>query len=119
VPEDLKSLYKTAFDVEPEWLIKAAARRQKWIDMGQSLNLYIGQASGKRLDEMYKFAWKTGLKTTYYLRSMGATGVEKSTINTKEYNHVKPLVPAAEAKAREDYQPKMCSILEPDCESCQ
>lgn len=126
IPEDIKSLYKTAFDVAPEWLIKAAARRQKWIDMGQSLNLYIAAPNGKKLDSMYKYAWKTGLKTTYYLRSMGATGVEKSTITTREYNSVAPIVPAAEAKEREDFipqmqsrEPQLCSIDNPECESCQ
>ncbi|HVJ64165.1 MAG TPA: ribonucleoside-diphosphate reductase subunit alpha [Bdellovibrionota bacterium] len=126
IPEDLKALYKTAFDVAPEWLIRAAARRQKWIDMGQSLNLYIAAPNGKKLDAMYKYAWKTGLKTTYYLRSMGATGVEKSTITTREYNNVAPIVPAAEAKAREEFtppmekrEPQLCSIDNPECEACQ
>ncbi len=126
IPEDLKALYKTAFDVAPEWIIRAAARRQKWIDMGQSLNLYIAAPDGKKLDTMYKYAWKTGLKTTYYLRSMGATGIEKSTITTREYNNVAPIVPAAEAKAREDFvpsmetrEPQLCSIENPECEACQ
>lgn len=126
IPPDLKALYKTAFDIAPEWLIRAAARRQKWIDMGQSLNLYIAAPNGKKLDTMYKYAWKTGLKTTYYLRSMGATGVEKSTITTREYNNVAPIVPAAEAKAREDFtptmerrEPQLCSIDNPECEACQ
>ena len=81
VPADLKALYKTAFEVAPEWLIECASRRQKWIDMGQSLNLYIASPSGKALDEMYKLAWVRGLKTTYYLRSLAATQIEKSTMD--------------------------------------
>jgi ribonucleoside-diphosphate reductase alpha chain len=79
IPEDLKKLYLTAFEIEPEWTIEAASRRQKWIDMGQSLNLYMAEPSGKKLHDMYTLAWKKGLKTTYYLRSMGATQIEKST----------------------------------------
>jgi ribonucleoside-diphosphate reductase alpha chain len=81
VPEDIKVLYKTAFEVAPEWLIECGSRRQKWIDMGQSLNLYIAAPSGKALDDMYKLAWVRGLKTTYYLRSLAATQIEKSTID--------------------------------------
>ncbi len=81
VPQDVKDLYKTAFEVAPEWLIECASRRQKWIDMGQSLNLYIAAPSGKALDDMYKLAWVRGLKTTYYLRSLAATQIEKSTMD--------------------------------------
>ena len=81
VPAEVKALYKTAFEVAPEWLIECASRRQKWIDMGQSLNLYIASPSGKALDEMYKLAWVRGLKTTYYLRSLAATQIEKSTMD--------------------------------------
>jgi ribonucleoside-diphosphate reductase alpha chain len=125
IPDDLKKLYQTAFDVAPKWLIDCASRRQKWIDMGQSLNLYIAAPNGKKLDDMYRYAWKKGLKTTYYLRSLAATGVEKSTLTTREHNNVAPVIPVAEAKAREDFQPKMmnevkaCSIENPDCEACQ
>lgn len=79
IPEDLKQVYLTAFEIEPEWIIECASRRQKWIDMGQSLNLYIAQPSGKKLHDMYMHAWRKGLKTTYYLRSLGATQIEKST----------------------------------------
>lgn len=79
IPADLKALYLTAFEIEPRWLIECASRRQKWIDMGQSLNLYIAQPSGKQLSEMYLLAWERGLKTTYYLRSQAATQIEKST----------------------------------------
>ncbi|MEZ4814593.1 MAG: ribonucleoside-diphosphate reductase subunit alpha [Bdellovibrionota bacterium] len=126
IPEDLKRLYQTAFDVPAKWLIDCASRRQKWIDMGQSLNLYIEAPNGKKLDEMYRYAWKKGLKTTYYLRSLAATGVEKSTLTTREYNNVAPVIPVtAEAKEREEFEPQMmnevkaCSIENPDCEACQ
>ncbi len=81
VPEEIKALYATAFEVEPQWLVEAAARRQKWIDQAQSLNIYMAGASGKKLDDTYKLAWLRGLKTTYYLRTMGATHVEMSTVN--------------------------------------
>ncbi len=81
IPPTLKERYLTAFEIEAEWLIECAARRQKWIDMGQSLNLYLDTPSGRRLDEMYRLAWQKGLKTTYYLRTVGAGGVEKSTLD--------------------------------------
>jgi ribonucleoside-diphosphate reductase alpha chain len=81
IPDDLKALYRTAFEIEPQWLIDAASRRQKWIDQSQSLNLYIAQPSGRQLSEMYLSAWRKGLKTTYYLRSQGAGGIEKSTLD--------------------------------------
>lgn len=102
VPEEIKELYATAFEIDPRWLIEAASRRQKWIDQAQSLNLYMAEPSGKKLDNLYKLAWVRGLKTTYYLRSMGATGMEK--------NNTTPEM--AEA-------PKACSILDPDCDACQ
>jgi ribonucleoside-diphosphate reductase alpha chain len=111
IPEDLKALYATAFEVEPKWLIEAASRRQKWIDQGQSLNLYMAEPSGKKIDEMYKFAWTKGLKTTYYLRTLSATNAEKSTIQTNVLNAVKTIVPISEAKA--------CLIEDPECEACQ
>jgi ribonucleoside-diphosphate reductase alpha chain len=111
VPADLKQLYATAFEVDPTWLVEAAARRQKWIDQAQSLNLYFAQPSGKKLNDTYLLAWNRGLKTTYYLRSLGATAAEKSTGQGGELNAVAAHVPATE--------PKMCSIDNPDCESCQ
>src|ERR1700750_1617403 len=80
VPDDLKALYATAFEIDSAWLIESAARRQKWIDQSQSLNLYIANPSGKKLDALYRLAWSRGLKTTYYLRSRSATHVEKSTL---------------------------------------
>ena len=88
VPEDLKNLYATAFEVEPVWLVEAASRRQKWIDQAQSLNIYMAGASGKKLDETYKLAWLRGLKTTYYLRTVGATHAEKSTVSRGQLNAV-------------------------------
>ena len=88
VPQDLRDLYATAFEVEPSWLVEAASRRQKWIDQAQSLNIYMGGASGKKLDDTYKLAWLRGLKTTYYLRTMAATHVEKSTVASGQLNSV-------------------------------
>ena len=111
IPEDLKQLYATAFELDPGWLIEAASRRQKWIDQGQSLNLYMSEPNGKKLDSLYKLAWLRGLKTTYYLRSMGATHVEKSTLADGKLNAVQVSPDTEEAKA--------CSILDPDCEACQ
>jgi len=88
IPQDLRELYATAFEVDPSWLVEAASRRQKWIDQAQSLNIYMAGASGKRLDETYKLAWLRGLKTTYYLRTIGATHVEKSTTKAGALNAV-------------------------------
>jgi ribonucleoside-diphosphate reductase alpha chain len=88
VPEDVKALYATAFEVAPVWLVEAAARRQKWIDQAQSLNIYMAGASGKKLDETYKLAWIRGLKTTYYLRTTSATQAEKSTVQSGRLNAV-------------------------------
>ena len=110
VPADLKQLYATAFDVDPTWLIEAAARRQKWIDQAQSLNLYFAVPSGKKLNDTYLLAWQRGLKTTYYLRSLGATAAEKSTGSGGELNAVSSGLEEA---------PKICAIDNPECESCQ
>jgi ribonucleoside-diphosphate reductase alpha chain len=88
VPQDLRDIYATAFEVEPSWLVEAASRRQKWIDQAQSLNIYMAGASGKKLDDTYKLAWLRGLKTTYYLRTMAATHVEKSTVASGQLNSV-------------------------------
>ena len=115
VPEDLKSLYATAFEVDPRWLVEAASRRQKWIDQGQSLNLYMSEPSGQKLDNLYKLAWVRGLKTTYYLRSMGATHVEKSTVQGRESK----LNAVSNGKSVGSEAPQACSILDPDCEACQ
>ncbi len=118
VPDDLKQLYQTAFEIDPRWLVEAAARRQKWIDQGQSLNLYMSEPSGSKLDSLYKLAWVRGLKTTYYLRSMGATHVEKSTMDTGRANKLNAVKNTAQ-EAAESSAPKACSILDPDCEACQ
>ncbi len=118
VPADLKQLYQTAFEIDPRWLVEAAARRQKWIDQGQSLNLYMSEPSGSKLDSLYKLAWVRGLKTTYYLRSMGATHVEKSTMDTKRASKLNAVKNTAQ-EAAGSTAPKACSILDPDCEACQ
>jgi len=107
VPEDLKQLYATAFEVDPRWLVEAGSRRQKWIDQAQSLNLYMAEPSGKQLDNLYKLAWVRGLKTTYYLRSMGATHMEKTAGERQS------------VAGKGNSTPKACSILDPDCEACQ
>ena len=116
IPQEIKEVYATAFEIEPRWLVDAASRRQKWIDQSQSLNLYIDRPSGKKLDIMYRMAWLRGLKTTYYLRSRAATTTEKSTIATGDLN-------AVSAKAQPEQTPatdaSACSILDPDCDACQ
>ena len=119
IPADLKEQFRTAFEVEPRWLVEAASRRQKWIDQAQSLNLYIAEANGKKLDVTYKMAWLLGLKTTYYLRAIGATQTEKSTINDGKLNRVSaaPQAPAEFNQAAD--VPQACSIDDPDCEACQ
>jgi ribonucleoside-diphosphate reductase alpha chain len=121
VPEELKRLYATAFEVDPGWLIEAGARRQKWIDQAQSLNIYMAGASGRRLDETYKLAWLRGLKTTYYLRTTSATYSEKSTVAPGALNAVPMAGAAAQATAAAEPASdiKFCSIDNPDCEACQ
>ncbi len=112
VPEDIKHIYATAFEVEPRWLVDAAGRRQKWIDQAQSLNLYVAGASGKKLDITYRMAWLRGLKTTYYLRALAATTTEKSTVSDHSLNKVS-------ASAEPAAVPMACSLDDPDCEACQ
>ncbi len=125
IPQPLKALYATAFEIEPKWIVEAASRRQKWIDQSQSLNLYIAGASGKKLDVTYRMAWFRGLKTTYYLRALAATSTEKSTITTGALNAVSASGAEAAAEAgRSDFDspaavPLACSIDNPDCEACQ
>ena len=141
VPEDIKALYATAFEIDPQWLIEAASRRQKWIDQAQSLNIYMAGASGKKLDDIYKLAWLRGLKTTYYLRTIGATAAEKSTVAPGALNAVSSgagsagglsALDAAALQAQQmaqaaqlanDAAPatdiRFCSIDDPDCEACQ
>lgn len=111
IPESIKQVYATAFEIDSRWLVECASRRQKWIDQGQSLNLYMAEPSGKKLDNLYKLAWVRGLKTTYYLRSLGATHMEKNAANSADE--------AKTATAPADNEPKVCSILDPDCEACQ
>ena len=114
IPAEVRALYATSFEIEPKWLVECAARRQKWIDQSQSLNIYMSGASGKKLDETYKLAWLRGLKTTYYLRTLGATHAEKSTVTTSQLN----AVPAGDYSAPAT-DAKFCSIDNPECESCQ
>ena len=115
VPEHIKNKFKTAFEVEPRFIVEAASRRQKWIDQAQSLNLYIANVDGKKLDITYRMAWYKGLKTTYYLRSMGATATEKSTVERSSLNAVQSNQEVQAASQA----PSACSILDPDCEACQ
>jgi ribonucleoside-diphosphate reductase alpha chain len=123
VPDEIKELYQTAFEVDPSWLIEAASVRQKWIDQAQSLNLYFAVPSGKKLDETYRLAWRRGLKTTYYLRALGATSAEKSTGRGGELNHVQvnpaPDIVNDGVGSSESAGAKFCSIDNPDCEACQ
>ncbi|MBX4216048.1 ribonucleoside-diphosphate reductase subunit alpha, partial [Candidatus Parcubacteria bacterium] len=149
IPQDLKEKYKEVFEIRPEWLIKAAAYRGKWIDQSQSLNIYYAGSSGKEISDVYDYAWRMGLKTTYYLRTMGASQVEKSTVSTAEHGSthtrkqetapmsspiamklpVREEVAAAEPKkapfappsgtSAGAPAPKLCKIEDPDCESCQ
>jgi len=146
VPPEIKSLYATAFEIETQWIVEAGARRQKWIDQAQSLNIYMAGASGKKLDDTYKLAWLRGLKTTYYLRTMSATHVEKSTVNSNQHNAVSsgagPSMNAASAPAASALSAlevaaaaaraqqmelsdnaatdiRFCGVDDPTCESCQ
>ncbi|MDD2546481.1 MAG: ribonucleoside-diphosphate reductase subunit alpha [Burkholderiaceae bacterium] len=140
VPQNVKALYSTAFEVEPRWLVEAASRRQKWIDQAQSLNIYMAGASGKKLDDTYKLAWVRGLKTTYYLRTQSATHVEMSTVNTRQLNAVSSghetgslqapasgssaleaaaAAAAAQAASIPATDVKFCAIDDPTCEACQ
>ena len=123
IPDELKRVYLTAFDIDPDWIIECGARRQKWIDMGQSLNLYLAEASGKKLDSMYKTAWKKGIKTTYYLRTLGATQIEKSTtdINKRglQPRWMKNASPSSRVQVQRDPSKPIVCNLEEGCESCQ
>ena len=115
IPDDLKMLYSTAFEVDPRWLVECASRRQKWIDQAQSLNLYMSAPDGKKMDNLYKLAWIRGLKTTYYLRSLGATHVEKSTLSGGRENKLA----AVERAGSEQEEPNICTLDDTECESCQ
>jgi len=129
IPDDLKQTYATAFEIDPRWLVEAGSRRQKWLDQAQSLNLYMSEPSGKKLDNLYKLAWVRGLKTTYYLRSMGATHVEKSTMDdASKANRLSAVggnyISLGKTNGKGNgtataAEPKACAILDPECESCQ
>jgi ribonucleoside-diphosphate reductase alpha chain len=119
VPAAMRELYATAFEIETRWIVEAGARRQKWIDQAQSLNIYMAGASGKKLDDTYKLAWQRGLKTTYYLRTLAATSAEKSTGKGGELNAVSAGPVASTAKGATEPEPKMCLINDPTCEACQ
>ena len=146
IPDDLKQLYLSAYEVEPRWLIEAAARRQKWIDQSQSLNLFFmkppnGNVSGHLLDLVYNIAWQRGLKTTYYLKSEEASSVERTTLDDDELTSVTPGIPDATlsngakhealtpiangessleaTQSSSDSEPQICVLDDPDCESCQ
>ena len=116
VPKNIKNMFQTAFEVEPKFIVESASRRQKWIDQAQSLNLYISNVDGKKLDNTYKMAWYKGLKTTYYLRAIGATSTEMATVDTGSLNAVET---NREENMAASQAPKACSILDPDCEACQ
>ncbi len=126
LPDHIKLKYLTAFEVDPKWVVDCASRRQKWIDMGQSLNLYIAEPSGKQLSDMYMSAWKKGLKTTYYLRSVAATQIEKSTVDVNRrgiqprwMKHKSASSDIVVQRNQPSELPKACSILDPECEACQ
>ena len=129
MPAELRNLYATAFEVDAKWIVEAGARRQKWIDQAQSLNIYMAGASGKKLDETYKLAWVRGLKTTYYLRTLAATSAEKSTGRGGELNAVSASgahqgaaagsLGSTKATVADDATVKVCLIDDPTCEACQ
>lgn len=123
IPEEIKQLYLTSFEIEPEWVIECGARRQKWIDMGQSLNLYLSEPSGKKLHQMYMLSWEKGLKTNYYLRSLGATQIEKSSIDINKRGLQPRWMKSKSASSnikveRTSKSPTVCNLGE-GCESCQ
>ena len=120
IPDAIKAKYATAFEMDARWLVEAASRRQKWIDQGQSLNLYMKEPNGQKLDNLYKLAWVRGLKTTYYLRTLGATGAEKTSSDDVPTATAKTGIKAATGYVSVGSEaPKACSILDPDCEACQ
>ena len=131
-PAELRAIYATAFEVDATWLVEAASRRQKWIDQAQSLNIYMAGASGKKLHDTYTLAWLRGLKTTYYLRTLGATSAEKSTSdrigqlnavsadgNATGFAYSNGSHGVAAAASGLEEAPKFCAIDDPDCEACQ
>jgi ribonucleoside-diphosphate reductase alpha chain len=126
IPLEIRQRYLTAFEIEPKWLVECAARRQKWIDQGQSLNLYLAEPSGRKMHDMYMLAWQKGLKTTYYLRTLAATQVEKSTLDVNRFGvqpkWMKSRSASSDIEIRRDVESaaaSVCSLDHPDCESCQ
>jgi ribonucleoside-diphosphate reductase alpha chain len=125
IPEAIRRKYITSFQLEAAWLIECGSRRQKWIDMGQSLNLYLSEPNGRKLSEMYQFAWRRGLKTTYYLRSLAATQIEKSTVDINKkgvqprWMKSKSASASIQVNRMQPESAKMCSILDPECDACQ
>lgn len=119
IPQSIKDQFKTAFEIAPKWLVECASRRQKWIDQSQSLNLYVQSPTGKMLSDLYFFAWSTGLKTTYYLRTLGATQIEKSTIDLNKRGIQPRWMKSKSASSNIVIERKTCSITNPECESCQ
>ncbi len=118
IPEEIRNKYKTAFEIGADWLIRCAAARQKWVDMGQSLNLYLLEPSGKKLDEMYRYAWHCGLKTTYYLRTKAATQVEKSTLDVNRFGIQPKWMKSKSASGDIEIKRQACSLTG-ECEACQ
>ena len=129
IPIELRERFLTAFEIEPKWLIECAARRQKWIDQGQSLNLYLAEPNGRKLNDMYFLAWERGLKTTYYLRTLAATQVEQSTVDVNRFGIQPKWMKSRSAssdvevhraqEAAASAKSQVCSIDDPDCEACQ
>ncbi len=127
IPEEIKHLFATAFEMDPRWLVECASRRQKWIDQSQSLNLYLSEPSGRKIDELYKMAWRKGLKTTYYLRTTSATYAEKSTVHNAALNAVTGMTETSPAKATTitvtvepgQEAPAVCNPFDTECEACQ
>jgi ribonucleoside-diphosphate reductase alpha chain len=125
IPDSLKQRYRTAFEIEPAWLIRAASRRQKWIDMAQSLNLYVQEPNGRKLSDLYLLAWCSGLKTTYYLRTLAATQIEKSTLDVNRYG-IQPrwmknqsASSAIQIERGAALNGAACNLDDDDCEVCQ
>jgi ribonucleoside-diphosphate reductase alpha chain len=119
IPQDLKALYATAFEIDSRWLVECASRRQKWIDQAQSLNLYMSEPSGRKLDDLYKMAWRKALKTTYYLRTTSATYAEKSTVHTGALNKVSSIMEAPLVQDLLIIEGKACNPNDTECEACQ
>ena len=121
IPMEIRAKYKEVFEVDSDWLTKSAAYRGKWIDQSQSVNMFIKGTSGKKISDTYQFAWEMGLKTTYYLRSLAATHVEKSTLDIKKQDLTKSEINERpiEQPSELTVEPKLCKIEDPDCESCQ